>query len=55
MLYEIIISNAGGGTADNNSIFITDQYLQNTRMYVGDLGVTGGGLTTFTNGSSASG
>lgn len=55
VLYEIIISNAGGGTADNNSIFITDPIPANTRMYVGDLGATGSGPITFTNGSSASG
>lgn len=54
-LYDILITNTGGGTADNNSITITDSIPPNTVMYVGDLGVTGSGPIIFTDGATSSG
>lgn len=54
-LYEIIITNTGGGTADSNSINITDPIPANTIMYVGDLGNAGSGPVLFVDGSNKSG
>lgn len=54
-LYEIIITNTGGGTADNNSITVTDPIPANTSMYVGDLGTSGSGPIIFTDGATSSG
>lgn len=53
-LYEIIITNTGGGTADNNSIVVTDPIPANTLMFVGDLG-GGSGPVLFTDGANTSG
>lgn len=54
-LYEILITNTGGGTADNNSITITDPIPTNTSMYVGDLGISGSGPVLFIDGTNNSG
>lgn len=54
-LYQITISNTGGGTADNNSIVITDPIPTSTTMFVGDLGVAGSGPIIFTDGTVSSG
>lgn len=54
-LYEIIISNTGGGTADNNSVSVSDPIPANTILFVGDLGSSGGGSILFSDGSTSSG
>lgn len=52
--YTMSVSNQGGGSADNNSIVLSDAIPTNTKLYVGDLGVAGSGPIIFTQGSPSS-
>lgn len=54
-LYEIIISNTGGGSADSNSVSVSDPIPPNTVFFVSDLGTTGSGPVLFTDGTTSSG
>ena len=51
--YTIIASNSGG-SADNNSTFITDPLPANTALYVSDIGGAGSGPVLFTQGVTSS-
>ena len=55
ILYNILVTNQGGGSADNGSIVITDAIPANIKIYVGDLGTVGSGPIAFIDGSPSSG
>ncbi len=52
--YTMGISNQGGGSADSNSIILSDAIPLNAKLYVGDLGASGSGPVLFTQGSPSS-
>ena len=54
-LYSIQITNQGAGTADNNTVVISDVVPANTSLFVADLGSAGSGPVGFANGSPSSG
>ncbi|MDZ4804539.1 MAG: hypothetical protein SGI90_06750 [Candidatus Eisenbacteria bacterium] len=53
--YTIRIENEGTGSADANTVTITDPLPATTRLYVGNLGGIGSGPVAFTDGSPVSG
>lgn len=53
--YTIGYSNADPGTADANTLIISDLIPANVSMFVGDLGVAGSGPVAFTNGAPGCG
>ena len=53
--YDIITTNSGQGTVDNNEMIITDPIPANTDLVVSDFGVAGSGPIAFTEGSPTSG
>ncbi|MGH6610595.1 MAG: hypothetical protein ACRECQ_10080, partial [Burkholderiaceae bacterium] len=53
--YSIQVTNAGAGTADNNTTLIVDPMPANTRLFVGNLGGPGSGPIAFVNGTPSSG
>jgi parallel beta-helix repeat protein len=53
-LYNVRVTNQGGGPVDNNAVMIVDTVPANTRMFVGDMGAPGSGPVTFVNGSPSS-
>jgi hypothetical protein len=55
VMYSMVITNNGGGTADANSIVMTDSIPNYTKLYVKDIGSTGSGPILFTDGTPSSG
>ena len=53
-LYNVRVTNQGGGPVDNNAVAIIDSVPANTRLYVGNLGAPGSGPVAFVNGSPSS-
>ena len=53
--YTLAISNNGLGSADPNSIALSDAIPANTALYVGDISGTGSGPVEFVNGVTLSG
>ena len=53
--YSITATNTGSGTADNNSIVITDGIPANTALYVNDISGSGTGPIRFVDGATPSG
>ncbi|HEU5134644.1 MAG TPA: right-handed parallel beta-helix repeat-containing protein [Steroidobacteraceae bacterium] len=53
-LYNVRVTNQGGGPVDNNAVAIVDSVPANTRLFVGNLGAPGSGPVTFVNGSPSS-
>jgi len=53
--YTIRVENQGAGSADANTVTITDRVPATTRLYVGNLGGANSGPIVFTNGSPVSG
>jgi len=53
--YTITATNTGPGTADNNSIIITDSIPSNTALFVGDISGPNTGPVRFIDGSPPSG
>jgi len=53
-LYNVRVTNQGGGSIDNNAVAIIDPVPANTRLFVGNLGAPGSGPIAFVNGSPSS-
>jgi hypothetical protein len=53
-LYNLRVTNQGGGPIDNNAVAIVDNVPANTRLFVGNLGAPGSGPVQFVNGSPSS-
>jgi len=53
-LYNVRVTNQGGGPVDNNAVAIIDSVPPNTRLFVGNLGAPGSGPVAFVNGSPSS-
>ena len=53
-LYNVRVTNQGGGTVDNNAVAIVDSVPPNTRLFVGNLGAPGSGPIAFVNGTPSS-
>ena len=53
-LYNLRVTNQGGGPIDNNAVAIVDNVPANTRLFVGNLGAPGSGPVEFVNGSPSS-
>ena len=53
-LYNVRVTNQGGGPVDNNAVVIVDPVPANTRLFVGNLGGAGSGPIAFVNGSPSS-
>ncbi|WP_105102982.1 CshA/CshB family fibrillar adhesin-related protein [Microbulbifer pacificus] len=53
--YTLRLSNSGDGMPDENSLVLSDALPEQVELYVGDLGGTGSGPITFTDGAPASG
>jgi len=53
-LYNVRVTNQGGGPVDNNAVAIVDSVPANTRMFVGNLGAPGSGPIAFVQGSPSS-
>jgi parallel beta-helix repeat protein len=54
-LYNVRVTNQGGGPIDNNGVAIVDSVPANTQLFVGNLGAPGSGPIAFVNGSPGSG
>ena len=54
MQYNIIATNSGAGSADNNSTILIDPIPANTLLYVDDIGGAGSGPVLFTDGVTIS-
>ena len=54
MQYNIIATNSGGGSADNDSTVIVDPVPANTLLYVDDIGGAGSGPVVFSQGATTS-
>lgn len=55
VMYEMTVSNPGGGAVDSNSVYIIDPIPTFTKMCVQDYQAAGQGPVQFTNGSVVSG
>jgi CSLREA domain-containing protein len=55
MLYTVAATNQGAGTADTDTVLITDPISTNTALFVGDINGSGSGPVLFTDGATASG
>ena len=55
MLYSVQVSNQGGGAADANSVWVTDDLPQAGDLFVGDINGPGSGPVLFVDGSPPSG
>lgn len=55
VMYEMTVSNPGGGPVDSNSVYIVDPIPTFTKMCVQDYQVAGQGPVQFSNGAVASG
>ncbi len=53
--YTVTASNSAAGTADNNSTIFTDIVPAAMQLFVGDIGASGSGPVSFTNGTPSSG
>lgn len=53
--YQIILTNPAATAADSNTVFITDQVPAKMDLRVADIGASGTGPVSFTDGSPASG
>lgn len=53
--YTLKAENSGNGTADNNSIVLSDKVPANTILYVNDISGSGSGPVRFVDGSPSSG
>ena len=53
-LYNLRVTNQGGGPVDTNAVVIVDAVPANTRLFVGNLGAPGSGPVLFVNGSPSS-
>jgi hypothetical protein len=53
-LYNVRVTNQGGGPVDNNAVAIVDTVPANTRLFVGNLGAPGSGPVAFVNGTPSS-
>lgn len=53
--YDMITTNSGQGSVDNNEMILTDPIPANTDLVVSDFGGAGSGPIAFTNGSPSSG
>jgi uncharacterized repeat protein (TIGR01451 family) len=54
MQYTITSTNSGFGTADADSVTVTDSIPTNTEMFVGDISAAGSGPLAFSDGSTPS-
>jgi uncharacterized repeat protein (TIGR01451 family) len=52
--YTILMTNSGAGAVDTDTTVITDPVPANTDLYVNDLGGSGSGPVTFTDGATSS-
>ena len=55
VLYNITVTNTGGGALDLDSLFITDAIPANAQLLVADVGAPGSGPVAFTDGAVSSG
>jgi hypothetical protein len=53
-LYNLRVTNQGGGPVDNNAVAIVDVVPPNTRLFVGNIGAPGSGPVLFVNGAPSS-